>query len=33
MKDKELISEIPEDLAVKLCKEIQQEKSAKLFSQ
>jgi hypothetical protein len=33
MKDKELISEIPEDVAVELCKEIQHEKPARIFSQ
>ncbi|NYT00927.1 MAG: hypothetical protein GKB99_04310 [Methanocellales archaeon] len=30
---KESISEIPENLALKLCKEIQKEKPVKLFSQ
>jgi hypothetical protein len=33
MKGKESIDDIPDDVALKLCKEIQQEKSAKLFSQ
>ena len=33
MPDKESISKIPEDVALKLCKEIRQDKSVKLFSQ